>query len=279
MKGKNKSGANGTGLLAAIAVGLAYALCFSGPVKAQPQNPQGTNPLQTVPAEILRIRSEPTGAVVTLVGDHTWKGITPWNLNRGLTGSYEVLANLKGYEQWKRTIHLAGGEIRDLDIVLRPKKASRAALRSLLVPGWGHFYSDRPMKGRLVLLGTAVALGGLWWTHSEYRDRIDDLDRAKDAYRAVDVDGEFDEPRSAMKRAQGRAETAYDNRQIFMYAAGGLYALAFIDSYFFFPKQPNGSFASISPWGENGPEFAIEPGTEETIRLAVRLNGLDGGER
>ena len=122
MKGDHKCGGYPIRRFAILAVCLGSVLCINGPVEGQPQYPQGNNPLQTAPAEILRIRSEPSGAVVTLVGDHKWKGITPWDLNRGLTGSYEVHANLKGYERWERTIHLAGGEIRDLEIQLHPKR-------------------------------------------------------------------------------------------------------------------------------------------------------------
>ena len=256
-----------------------FAVAWGPPCGAQPKA-EGDQLPQPVLAGVLRIRSEPSGALVTLRGAHIWRATTPWDLNRSLGGRYDLSVELTGYELWKRTIHLVEGENRDLDIRLRPKQAWKAGLRSLLLPGWGQVYTDRPEKGRLILLGGVALLGGLWWTHEEYQDQVDDFDEAWNAYVGTTTSGdELDERRETMKRSQRRADRAYDRRQLFLYAAGGLYAFAFIDSYFFFPKPSEGSFASFSPWGERGPSLALDGSQVGEVRLAVRLRGLQGGER
>jgi hypothetical protein len=215
-----------------------------------------------------------------LQGGHTWKATTPWDLNRSLSGRYEVTAELSGYELWKRSIHLVPGENRDLEIRLRAKQAWKAGLRSLLFPGWGQLYSDQNEKGRLIMLGGLAVAGGLWWTHEEYRDRVDDHDDAWDSYiNTPRVGEELDARREAWKRAQRRADSAYDRRQLFLLVGGGLYAFAFIDSYFFFPRPSEGSFASVSPWGARGPSLALEGSQAGDVRLAVHLRGFEGGRR
>jgi hypothetical protein len=97
---------------------LLVALLIGPLVRAEAQPPS-----ETPPTGVLRIRSEPTGAIVRLYGDHVWVGSTPWDLQRGITGTYRVVAHVEGYESWKRTITIAGGESKDLNIRLSPKHA------------------------------------------------------------------------------------------------------------------------------------------------------------
>jgi hypothetical protein len=257
---------------------LGFAVGWAQPADGQTETGDASQLPQPVLAGVLRVRSEPPGALVVLEGDHTWRATTPWDLNRSLKGRYDVTAELSGYEPWRRTIHLVEGETRDLEIRLRQKQAWKAGLRSLLLPGWGQHYADQSGKGRLILLGGVAIAGALWWTHEDYQDRLGDFEDAKHAYSTASPD-DRPELRSAAERSQRRAERAYDRRQLFLYAAGGLYAFAFIDSYFFFPRPSEGSFASLSPWGERGPSVALEGSPTGDIRLAVQLRGLQGGER
>ncbi|MDM7914645.1 MAG: DUF5683 domain-containing protein [Candidatus Eisenbacteria bacterium] len=226
----------------------------------------------------LRIRSEPPGALVVLEGEHEWRGVTPWDLQRGLQGRYAVTASLDGYERWQRTIDLEPGAARNLDIRLSRKQAWKAGLRSLFIPGWGQFYAGRPAKGTAFLVGTALAAGGLLWTEIEYQDRVDDFESARNAYLHEGRLDQFDERRAAAERAQDRADRAYDWRQGFLYATGGVWALSLIDALFFFPSPSEGSFASISPWGNDGPELGLRP-REDGAMLVVRWNPQEGGSR
>ena len=82
-----------------------------------------------------------------------------------------------------------------------------------------------------------------------------------------------------MRQLQRKADQAYDDRQVALYAVATFYALAFVDSYFLFPQPSEGGFASFTPFGEGGPELALSGSDAGVIRLAVRLHGPKGGER
>jgi len=250
---------------------------------AQAPGPQSPPSAPTIPAAplsgVLHLRSEPSGAFVTLAGEHEWRGTTPFDVARGINGPYEISVEMSGYERWHRSVLLADGETRDLSIRLTPKSAVRAGLRSLFFPGWGQFYSERPGKGAVLLLGTAAAATGLLITHEEYQDREDDVRSAQDAYfHSTQID-ELPGLRSQMAAAIRSADSAYDNRRIWLFATGGFYALSLLDSILLFPTPSQGSFASLAPWGADAPRLSIGLGERGDLFLAICLTGSDGGAR
>ncbi len=257
-------------------------LALPDPSWAQPGG-SGTTELQPpITLGTLRIRSEPSGAIVTLSGAFRWKGTTPWDLNRGLVGPYRVIAQLEGYERWERTVQLVDGETRQIDIRLVPKTTWKAGMRSLLVPSWGQFYLERNRKGALLLAGALAAGGALLWSDGEYDDRVDDYRVAYDRYLSAlsagpadDIDGR----REAAERSRRRADHAYDRRKEFVYLAWGIYLISFVDAVFLSSAPSEGSFASYSPLGDRGPDLALEGSARGDLRLALRWSRSEGAER
>jgi hypothetical protein len=241
---------------------------------AQPPAPTQETP----PTGILQIRSEPPGAMIRLYGEHRWTGTTPWDLQRGIEGDYRVVARLAGYEKWQRTVTVVRGESRELDIRLTPKEAWKAGVRSMILPGWGQAYSERPGKGAIFTFGTLALAGGLVWFDEDYRNRTDDYKNARRSYfDATNVD-ELDALRARADRASDRADRAYDRRRLFLYATAGAYAASVLDAFFLFPEPAEGSFASVSPWGERGPEISLGAPRGE-LALSVRWMPTEGGAR
>jgi hypothetical protein len=257
---------------------LAVVLC-SGSAGAQTQ-PALTPPATVTPtAGILRIRSEPSGVLVRLIGDHRWSGTTPWDLQRGIEGSFVVVADVEGYEKWERTIHLTKGEVRDLEILLTPKQAWKAGLRSAILPGWGQFYTDQTAKGGAFLIGTATAAGVLIWAQSNYENHVEDYNDAQNAYLEETHLEDLESLHAAAERAHDRADDAYDRRQLALYITAGLYAASILDAVLLFPGTPQGGFASISPWGEKGPQLALGGSPRGDLTLALRWTPREGGAR
>lgn len=233
---------------------------------------------ESPPTGILRIRSEPSGALVRLYGDHRWTGTTPWDLQRGIEGTYRVVAQMDGYEGWERSVTVMRGESRELEIRLSPKQAWKAGIRSLILPGWGQAYSGRETKAGIFMFGTLVLTGGLVWANEDYRDRTDEYRSARRAYFDETSLDELDALRARADRAQQRADRAYDRRRIVMYAAAGAYAASFLDAVLLFPAPSAGSFASVAPWGEHGPEVSLSAPRGE-LALLLRWTGTEGGAR
>jgi hypothetical protein len=228
---------------------------------------------------VLSLKSEPTGAVIELVGEHHWRGMTPCDFNRGLKGPYELTARLRLYERWHRTLNLTEGESREMTIRLSPKRAWKAGVRSLIVPGWGQFYAEERGKGTVLLGAAALSAGGLLGTHLLYRSRVDDYREARDRYFQATHYEDLAGLRAAMNRKDRRAADAYDLRQGFLYATAACSAISFLDAVFFFPSRSEGAYATVRPFGDEGPDLTLRPAGAGNIELAVVLRASQGGVR
>jgi hypothetical protein len=251
------------------------------PAFAQEPAPAATTaPVSPLPAQaVIRLRSEPTGALVMLMGEHQWKGTTPFDVARGISGRYEVTAELAGYERWRRSIVITDGESRELSIRLSPKTSLKAGTRSLLIPGWGQFYSDRPTKGALFLLATAVAGGGFIWSNQIYQDRLADTRDAHAAYlRETQVD-ELPRLYDEQLAAQRRADRAYRRQWGFAVATIGVYSINVLDAVVLFPGQSQGTYASVSPWGMEGPRLSLGTGDGAEVVFRIDFADMIGGSR
>jgi len=166
-----------------------------------------------------------------------------------LVGTYELKADLKGYETWKRTIYLDGVSADTLSFRLSPKTALRAGLRSMIVPGWGQRYSDQRTKGTLFFIGSALA--GVAWVVSDqiYDRRIDDLNDAKDAYLEAEQVELQEELWGTVERERRRASNAYDDREIASFAFIGIYLANLLDSLLLFPGPSPGMHSGTEGWG------------------------------
>ncbi|NWF91199.1 MAG: PEGA domain-containing protein [Ignavibacteriaceae bacterium] len=267
-------------LQTAVLIWLLFAtLAGSDPARGQESGEGQIPPTLMAPLGVLRVRSEPSGALVTLVGAHRWRGTTPWDLQRGLEGTYRVSATLSGFERWRRTIEIAPGEVRDLSIELVAKRRWKAAARSAVIPGWGQRYAEQPGKGALFLLGIVGAAGGLWWLDEDYGDRVEAFRTARDAYLAEENVTLLADKRREMERAQGRAERAYDRRQVLLAATVGVYALSVLDAYLFFPEPSAGTYAGLAPWGKDGPGLALREDGPAGIGLSLLWPFQGGGTR
>ena len=95
------------------------------------------------------VKSSPPGAVVELVGQHVFRGVTPWTLDRGLSGTYEVRAFKAGYDEWEGYVLLSASRRDSVFIRLSRKTPLSAGLRSAIVPGWGQFHTGQRGKGTM----------------------------------------------------------------------------------------------------------------------------------
>ncbi|MBN1349991.1 PEGA domain-containing protein [candidate division KSB1 bacterium] len=95
------------------------------------------------------IKSNPVGTLVYFNGSRDLVCQAPCQITHGLHGLYRIEAVKSGYESWKSVAFFNLGETRALAINLVPKKRIKAGMRSLLVPGWGQLYSERPLKAAI----------------------------------------------------------------------------------------------------------------------------------
>jgi hypothetical protein len=115
------------------------------------------------------IDSSPQGATVYIENDVIGK--TPCRFSFELSGQYKLWANKKGYENWSYYVNFNEKSIKSIFFYLVPKTVNSALLRSVMLPGWGQYYSDRKMHSRLMIALQLSSLASLAFAEQYYRNR------------------------------------------------------------------------------------------------------------
>jgi hypothetical protein len=196
------------------------------------------------------VRSTPTGATVVLSGDFTVAGVTPTVFTQGLSGYYEITAYRTGYETYHSSVILAGNQPTDIQLELEPKTRAKAALRSLLIPGWGQRYYGSKTKGTLLTLGAIAGGVTVGLLHLDFDNKRDEyyevLNRYRDSRRVSEREALLDELYSSQKDAFD-AEQA---RNIGGAILAGFWIYNVLDALLFFPDygiQISGANLSMAP--------------------------------
>jgi hypothetical protein len=215
------------------------------------------------------ITSAPQGAIVELVGEHVFRGVTPWRLDRGLSGAYEVFAYKDGYEKWEGYALLSTTRRDSVFIRLTRKAPLNAGIRSGIVPGWGQFYTGQKVKGTLFFLAEAAALGVVLYADGKRTDAQNDYNEAWRAYVAAD---DVDEIEAAFAEVGRRYDELYkwhDNRKRWSYVAAAVWLANVLDAALLFPSSGGAAYSEL-PAGESGFFASIEP-DRATAGFAVRF--------
>lgn len=107
---------------------------------------------------------------------------------------------------------------------------SGAAFRSMTMPGWGQFWTNRPWRGSFWLLATAGVAGTFAWSVVDWADK----DNAAEDYRNKDAStfrpGEYDAWLKRANKAVSERNDAADRNLILGSALAGVWALNVLDA-------------------------------------------------
>jgi hypothetical protein len=193
----------------------------------------GTAFSQTSP--VVSITSKPSGATVVLSGDYTVAGVTPTTFSQSLLGLYRIAAHHEGYETYHSTVVFSGSEAVALDIKMVPKTRLRAAMRSLVVPGWGQRYADNKGKGALLTIGTLATATVAGIMHLRYDSRRDDYDDFNATYQKTRSVEEREQMLAKLYALQKDAYNAERDRNVVAAVLAGIWAYNVLDAILFFP--------------------------------------------
>jgi hypothetical protein len=215
-------------------------LAFSGVATAQTPTGSGS----------LTVMSRPSGASFRLVGEQVIMARTPIVLERGLSGRYRLESTEPAYNRWHRTLNLNGAIGDSVWMTLSRKTAAAAAVRSLVIPGWGQGYSARPTASA-VWLTTGILAGGAAGTLEYlYQRRKSDLDDAQ----KLAVSSPTSANLAARQTTSDRLDDARRWRGIAIVAVGAVWGLNFIDSIVGFPQIRAGQMSfEVLPVPERDP--------------------------
>lgn len=204
------------------------------------------------------ITSSPPGTVVELLGEHTYSGVTPWRLDRGLSGVYRVRATKAGYVDWTGSTSLSAGRTDSLFIRMSRKSQAAVGLRSAILPGWGQFYTGQNLKGTVFLLAEAGALTGALVMDSKREDAMRTHERAIRAYNSADQVDDIEAAYDEMLNAFDDVERWHENRKRWIYVAGAVWIANVLDATLLVPSEGGGLFAGLTDPNESGLFAAID---------------------
>ena len=196
---------------------------------------------QTNPQGGFLVESTPAGAEVLLKGEAVVAGISPTIFNQPLVGEYKVEIKKYGYENYSTRVILDPTKPITLSIKLTPKTRYKAAVRSMLVPGWGQIYGEQKTKGfflNLLALGSVAAY--LIIDHN-YNNEYDDYTASLLAYDSTVANGgSYADIRARYLNLEEAREDAYNaetRRRVSIGAVIGIWSISLLDALFFFPQE------------------------------------------
>ncbi len=197
-------------------------------------------------AESLTVQSNPPGAEFTLDGDASLSGVTPATLNFPLIGEYRLTVTRHGYEKYQTRLVLDPSKPLQVDVDLSPRTGSKAAIRSLFLPGWGQFYTEEKTKGFAFSLLFTGALLAYSSANDDFETKEDDYSRRRDEYdnalaRGSSLD-DISRRYQLLVAAQDDAYEAESDRRIAIGAVIGVWGLSVLDALLFSPSD-RGTFS------------------------------------
>lgn len=212
----------------------------------------------------ITVTTVPDGALVAIRGEATVTGVSPVRFTQPLMGDYTIEATMPGYERRSQRVVLAPDKPMKFALKLNAKTRLKAAMRSLLIPGWGQRYGERPQKG-IAFLSLSVASVLVYMIadrrfDNEYQDYLDVRQRYDDAMSTADRL----EIWPGLQRAQRSAFDAEDDRQIAGGVVAGIWAANVLDALFFAPHRSAGISVKA---GYMGSSMTPDPGLRFVVNF------------
>lgn len=193
------------------------------------------------------VSSVPAGVMITLQGEYEFVGRTPFTLPYPLTGQYRIKATKDGYESKARDHIFSLSNGHAYEISLTRKTPARAFYRSLLLPGWGHFYTDRKGWGVFYagLVTTSFVAAAV--NQSRYSDSQSAYEDAFDKF--TNAEANFAVQNKAFADMQSSLRDLEDykkKRNRSLYFAGGVWLFSMLENLIFFPSHPHEKGATLA---------------------------------
>ena len=196
------------------------------------------------------VTSNPSGATVMLSGDLTVAGVTPATFTQRLAGYFKITAYRDGYETYNSSVLLSGREATTIDVKLKPKTRVKAALRSIIIPGWGQRYYGSKGKGTLMFAGAVVGATTAGIMHLRFDNKRDDY---FDFLHLYNAERSVPAKQAMLAELYDRQKAAYDaerSRNMVAAVVAGIWAYSVLDALLFFPDygiSVSGANLSFAP--------------------------------
>ena len=145
------------------------------------------------------------------------------------------------------------------------KKRTRDALwRNMILPGWGEYYYEKPVRGAFTMVIEAAIVGYAAWQNREFLDRRDAYDAAEREYLRAAGDDAIAAARKIRDEAYEDMDDVEGKRDQAILAAAVVYGLSLFDTLIGFPYDDDRS-------GERIVFAPIRDGNGTGARVALRF--------
>ena len=181
--------------------------------------------------------SRPPGAHVVLDGPMRVDGATPFAIDRGVFGVYQVTASLAGYRTTRSTVTLAPSAGDTITVRLDPLTRSGAFLRAVVFPGWGQRYLGRGTQAAVIFYGTAALGAAAVYEQSRYSSATDEYNRVRATYAAATETTAIQSAYAAMESQYHTVRDRRDRRNGFLWAGAAVWGAGVIDALVHPPEE------------------------------------------
>lgn len=221
--------------LAVAAIALAGMWAEAGGVESSARGAAAAKNQRSSEGAAISLETAPVRASVCLSGLLTVRGYTPFSCGGLPGGGYRLSVEHPRFEPRSLDVELSPGETLYLDLALMPKTRYRAALRSLVVPGWGQLYAGNSTKGWTLICGEIVAAGSAYLLRRNYQDEVERYDESLHRYEDATYVGDIEKYRREVEVNYRNVERAHDYMKYATYVAAGVWAIAVLDAVVYDP--------------------------------------------
>lgn len=186
------------------------------------------------------IRVESTPAKATVLLDGQQRGQTPTVIRDVPTGTYSLRIEKSGYDTQVLPVTVQHREMADLRITLGTAgteawraKRNRARMLSF-VPGGGQFASEGQWWRGVIYAGGIAAAGTMaYLANDQFSTAEEDYSSAMEGYHSSISQADIASHYQTAQAAYDDMDTAQQNLNLMLMAAGGIYAVSILDAWLF----------------------------------------------
>lgn len=237
-------------------------VCSLAQEKVDPKDVNLVKKKESNNANLVKVDSTPPGVIVHFNGLYSIVGRTPFVVPYPLEGRYKIKATKPGYESETSSVNFVGNSESSIMVKLKPKSRRKAALRSLVFPGWGQFYDDDKLRGVIISAANIALIATTSLAFNEYNQSQNALDRAVKNFETAMTE----ENSRIVQERLAEAQDDYDFRKTMILVTASFWAYNVLDSILFFSSGRDGiqvktSFSSsANSFGENKIELSWKIG-------------------
>jgi hypothetical protein len=183
------------------------------------------------------IETNPPGAFLTLDGEYRISATAPCRIPDNIIGNYRLKARLPGYESWSGDILILPNQDNAISFKMAPKTRLKASLRSLIIPGWGQYYSGQKTRSLIIGFGTIGAGIGAYLADNDFRKKRDNYFDAKIDLANARTEEEINRLWEITREKNREAYDAETTRNTLTGIAIGMWAYNILDAMIFFPEH------------------------------------------